>query len=625
MRVREHDGAVPKPMVKIGNRPILWHLMKYYALLRPQGVHPLPRLQGRGHQGVLPQLQGVDVERLRAARRRAGHPAPELGHRRLADHLRRHRGAVDDRRAADGVGAHLAGEESSWRITPTASPISGCPTQLDAFQASDAIGCFMVVHSPQSFHVARVDDDGLCTAIEPLGRLGDLVQRRILRVPPRDLRLHPRRRRARGRAVPAPHRASAAHRTPLRGLLAGDGHVQGPARARGAAPAGRCPVAGLASSPRARAPQRADAMLTIGEGGLAHRRVLCLGAHSDDIEIGCGGTHAQAARAASGDGRRLGGAQRRGRRARARRARSAERFLGRTRERSGSRRAFRERYFPYDPAVKEYFDELGREATPDLVLCPWRGDAHQDHRTGRRARCQHVPRPADPGVRDPEVRRRPGEPVGLRPPVDGAGGAKIAALDESFPSQRDRPWFSAETFRGLMRLRGIESRRPGRLCRSIPLPEAGAAHESSLMTGTDGYIGCVMADTCMAEGHEVTGIDTGFYRAGWLFDGVRRIPAHDRQGHPGHHRRRPRGADAIVHLAELSNDPLGQLAPTSPTRSTTRAASAWRGSAREAGVTRFVYMSSCSVYGIGSRRAGHRGVSRQPADGLRRVQGARGA
>ena len=57
MRLREYSEAIPKPMVPVGYRPIIWHVMRYYAHLRPQGLHPLPRLPGRRHQALLPQLR----------------------------------------------------------------------------------------------------------------------------------------------------------------------------------------------------------------------------------------------------------------------------------------------------------------------------------------------------------------------------------------------------------------------------------------------------------------------------------------------------------------------------------------------------------------------------------------
>jgi len=120
-----------------------------------------------------------------------------------------------------------------------------------------------------------------------------------------------------------------------------------------------------------------------------------------------------------------------------------------------------------------------------------------------------------------------------------------------------------------------------------------------LVTGTDGYIGSVMADMLLAAGHEVVGFDTGYYRAGWLYNGIgegpqtvtrdiRRMSVEDL-----------RGMDAVVHLAELSNDPLGQLAPDVTFDINHRGSVHLANLAKAAGVERFVYMSSCSVYGVG--------------------------
>ncbi|MEZ5259339.1 MAG: SDR family oxidoreductase [Ilumatobacteraceae bacterium] len=118
------------------------------------------------------------------------------------------------------------------------------------------------------------------------------------------------------------------------------------------------------------------------------------------------------------------------------------------------------------------------------------------------------------------------------------------------------------------------------------------------MTGTEGYLGCLLAGVLMREGHEVLGVDTGYYKAGWLYNGVdlspktlekdlRDITAEDLAG-----------IDAIVHMAELSNDPLGQLAPNITYDVNHKGSVRLANLARENGVRRFVYMSSCSVYGV---------------------------
>ena len=122
-----------------------------------------------------------------------------------------------------------------------------------------------------------------------------------------------------------------------------------------------------------------------------------------------------------------------------------------------------------------------------------------------------------------------------------------------------------------------------------------------LVTGVEGYIGCLLAPFLQARGHELVGLDTGFYRDGWLFSDqslvpgfprtinrdIRRIEAADLQG-----------VDAVVHLAELSNDPLGENDPDLTHQINHRASVRLAELAREAGVKRFVYTSSCSVYGV---------------------------
>ncbi len=118
-----------------------------------------------------------------------------------------------------------------------------------------------------------------------------------------------------------------------------------------------------------------------------------------------------------------------------------------------------------------------------------------------------------------------------------------------------------------------------------------------LVTGVDGYIGAVLAPTLIGRGHDVVGLDCGFYRDGWLFNDqrprpltvtkdVRRITAQD-----------VTGFDAVVHLAELSNDPLGDLDARITYAINHQGSLRLAEACRSAGVSRFVYASSCSVYG----------------------------
>jgi nucleoside-diphosphate-sugar epimerase len=124
-----------------------------------------------------------------------------------------------------------------------------------------------------------------------------------------------------------------------------------------------------------------------------------------------------------------------------------------------------------------------------------------------------------------------------------------------------------------------------------------------LVTGVDGYIGSLLAPFLMDAGHDVVGLDTGFYRDGWLYSDPARWPngpatiCKDLRAITEDD---VRGMDAIVHLAELSNDPLGETVPAI-TREINHIGSVRLAEiAKAAGVTRFVYTSSCSVYGAGT-------------------------
>jgi nucleoside-diphosphate-sugar epimerase len=124
-----------------------------------------------------------------------------------------------------------------------------------------------------------------------------------------------------------------------------------------------------------------------------------------------------------------------------------------------------------------------------------------------------------------------------------------------------------------------------------------------LVTGTEGYIGARLAPWLRQHGHEVHGLDSGLYRDGTLyvdpvgmdfaprttFKDLRTVVPADFEGF-----------DAVVHLAELSNDPLGQNRPEITFKINHEGSLRIAKAAREAGVRRFVYASSCSVYGLGS-------------------------
>jgi nucleoside-diphosphate-sugar epimerase len=118
-----------------------------------------------------------------------------------------------------------------------------------------------------------------------------------------------------------------------------------------------------------------------------------------------------------------------------------------------------------------------------------------------------------------------------------------------------------------------------------------------LVTGSEGYIGSLLAPYLVERGHEVVGVDTGFYKAGWLYSGppltvetlnkdIRLLDEHDLDG-----------VEAVVHMAELSNDPLSDLSSATTHAINHRGSLHVAALAKAARVPRFVYTSSCSVYG----------------------------
>lgn len=124
-----------------------------------------------------------------------------------------------------------------------------------------------------------------------------------------------------------------------------------------------------------------------------------------------------------------------------------------------------------------------------------------------------------------------------------------------------------------------------------------------LVTGTEGYIGARLACLLATSGHKVTGLDTGFYLDGTLYMDPVGLPVAPSTIYKDLRTATAKdfeGFDAVVHLAELSNDPLGQNRPEITYKINHEGSVRIAKAAREAGVQRFVYASSCSVYGVGS-------------------------
>lgn len=184
--------------------------------------------------------------------------------------------------------------------------------------------------------------------------------------------------------------------------------------------------------------------------------ILALGAHADDIEIGCGATILQLV----ADVPDLhvcwvvlsAGAER-AEEARA----SADAYLGGVSHevRIGG---FRDAFFPHDPGVKEFYEELKGSVEPDLVLVHARHDLHQDHRVACELAWNTF---RDHTILEYEVPKYDadlGSPNVLVPVSERHARRKVELLAEHFATQRDRHWFTDDLFLGLMRIRGAEAR-----------------------------------------------------------------------------------------------------------------------------------------------------------------------
>lgn len=119
-----------------------------------------------------------------------------------------------------------------------------------------------------------------------------------------------------------------------------------------------------------------------------------------------------------------------------------------------------------------------------------------------------------------------------------------------------------------------------------------------LVTGHEGYIGCILTPILQEAGHEVVGLDSGFFVGCNFADTASSVPSlfvDLRNVEPEH----LRGFDAVMHLAALSNDPLGDINPQVTYDINHHASVRLAQAAKKAGVKRFIFASSCSLYGAG--------------------------
>lgn len=203
-------------------------------------------------------------------------------------------------------------------------------------------------------------------------------------------------------------------------------------------------------------------MLRLTPDGIGERplQVLCLGCHSDDIEIGCGGAVLKLAAERpeamfhwvvfSTQGVRASEAQS-----------GARQFVDPSRMKNVILKDFRDGFMPYDGAgIKAVFEELKHSVSPDIIFTHNRQDAHQDHRliadlTWNTFR-DHLILEYEIPKYDGDI-GRPGVFVPL--PKDMCE-KKVNLIVETFKSQSEKRWFERETFMSLMRLRGMECNAP---------------------------------------------------------------------------------------------------------------------------------------------------------------------
>lgn len=200
-------------------------------------------------------------------------------------------------------------------------------------------------------------------------------------------------------------------------------------------------------------------------------RILCLGAHADDIEIGCGGTILDLL--ARGIRLEVTWCVLSATPVRAEEARaSAAAFLEGAADTRVDVQGFRDGHFPWQAsAIKEWFEMLKGLPRPDLILSHTRDDRHQDHREVCALTWNTF---RDHLILEYEIPKWDGDlgrPSLYLPIREEALERKIELLHRCFPSQATKPWFDRDTFRGLARLRGLESGSPTRFAEAFFAPK----------------------------------------------------------------------------------------------------------------------------------------------------------
>jgi LmbE family N-acetylglucosaminyl deacetylase len=197
------------------------------------------------------------------------------------------------------------------------------------------------------------------------------------------------------------------------------------------------------------------------------RRVLAIGCHADDIEIGCGGTLLTLSRTNPGLEVHWVVLAAHGERASEARA-SAEAFLADAGASTVEMHEFRDGFMPYvGGAVKDVFEALKQRLDPQLILTHAGYDFHQDHRLACELTWNTFRSHLILEYEIPKVDGDLGRPNVFMPLSAAVADEKLALLERHFPTQSGKHWFDGDTFRGLMRLRGLEAVAPERFAEAF--------------------------------------------------------------------------------------------------------------------------------------------------------------
>ncbi len=380
-RIREYSESIPKPMIPVGHQPIMWHIMQYYSqyghrdfvlclgykanIIKDFFLNYRPQ----SFADCVVSQHGEKVEFLSAL--------PEDWRVSLIDtgiwrNIGERLWAVRD---------HVKGEEMFLANYSDGLSDVNLNEVIDKFKRSGKIACFLAIRPPLTYHLVDMEDDGRVREFRASDRSDIWINGGyfILRPqifdymrPGEELVLEPFKRLiADNQLMAFKHEGFWRSMDTLRDRQLLEDLVE------------------KGNMPWVVQPEAAPSSVALPGGGRMRAlplarpgeplSVLCLGAHSDDIEIGAGGTilgwlaagvrvHAHWC-VLSASGARADEA-----------AGSANAFLEGAAEPTLELKDFRDGYFPHQPEVKDWFEDLRRRVRPDVVLTHRRDDAHQDHR-----------------------------------------------------------------------------------------------------------------------------------------------------------------------------------------------------------------------------------------------------